>query len=125
MSATAHVFVSIVSISALLFIVRLVRRRQMRTKYSLLWLSVGVLMTLLAISPRSLEWVSRRLGIAYPPTTLFIAAIVLLLLVSVHFSWELSRLEERTRTLAEELAIITAMTPDDAVRERRHDEAAT
>ena len=32
--------------------------------------------------------------------------IVFLLLVSVHLSWEVSRLEEETRTLAEDLALL-------------------
>jgi hypothetical protein len=40
-------------------------------------------------------------------------AIVFLLIVVMHFSWELSRLEERTRTLAEEIALLRATRPDD------------
>ena len=32
------------------------------------------------------------------------AAVAFLFVLTVHFSWELSRLEERTRTLAEEVA---------------------
>ena len=32
--------------------------------------------------------------------------IVLLLLIVAHFSWEISRLEDRTRTLAEEVALL-------------------
>ena len=39
---------------------------------------------------------------------LFIVAIGFLLLVCIYFSYELSRLEERTRVLAEELAILRA-----------------
>jgi Uncharacterized conserved protein (DUF2304) len=33
-------------------------------------------------------------------------AVGFLFLVVVHYSWELSRLENRTRTLAEELALL-------------------
>ena len=40
------------------------------------------------------------------------AAITLLFLVVIHFSWELSRLEERTRVLAEELAVFKADAED-------------
>lgn len=108
MSAKAHVLVSIVTVFVLVLIVRFVRRRELRAKYAFLWLSVGLTMVVLAISPALLNRVSLALGIFYPPTTLFLAAIILLLLVAVHVSWELSRLEERTRTLAEELAILRA-----------------
>jgi hypothetical protein len=37
---------------------------------------------------------------------LFLLAIAFLLLVCIYFSYELTRLEERTRVLAEELAIL-------------------
>lgn len=112
MSVTAHIFVSVVAIASLLFILRLVRTRQLRVKYALLWLSVGAVMVLLSVSPALLDRASVAIGIAYGPTTLFLVAIVLLLLIAVHFSWELSRLEERTRTLAEELALLRAEQPD-------------
>jgi hypothetical protein len=108
MSPSAHALIALITLSSLLFILRLVRRRQMRAKYSVLWLSLGAGMSVLAASPRTLDRVSLALGISYGPTTLFLAGLVLLLLVAVHFSWELSRLEERTRRLAEEVAILRA-----------------
>ena len=106
MSGRAHFFVAVVTAASLVFIIRLVRSRQLRAKYSILWISVGLSLFVLAASPSLLDRVSVWIGVAYPPTTLFIVAITLLLLIVVHFSWELSRLEERTRTLAEELAIL-------------------
>ncbi len=112
MSPKAHLLVSIVTVFVLVLIIRFVRRRELRAKYAFLWLSVGLTMVVLAISPALLNRVSLALGIFYPPTTLFLAAIILLLLVAVHVSWELSRLEERTRTLAEELAILRAETTE-------------
>jgi len=107
-SGRAHFFVATVTVASLIFIIRLVRTNRLRAKYSMLWISVGLALTVLAASPRLLDTVSGWLGVAYGPTTLFIVAITLLLLVSVHFSFELSRLEERTRVLAEELAIRSA-----------------
>ena len=48
------------------------------------------------------------MGIKYEPATFFLAAIAFLFVIVVHFSWELSRLEDRTRTLAEEVALLRA-----------------
>jgi hypothetical protein len=64
------------------------------------------------------------MGISYGPTTFFLGAITLLLLVVVHFSWELSRLEERTRLLAEELALLRAEAPPGPPTPDREDEIA-
>jgi len=102
----AHILVSIVSITSLLFILRLVRRRQLRAKYALLWLSVGIVFVVLGVSPLLLDKVAKRVGIDYPPALLFLVGIIFLLLVVVHLTWEVSRLEERTRLLAEEMALL-------------------
>jgi hypothetical protein len=106
MSGKAHLFVAVVTLASLIFIMRLVRTRRLRAKYSMLWVSVGLGLSIVAASPRLLERLSRLIGVAYPPTTLFIFAVTFLLLIVVHFSWELSRLEERTRILAEEVALL-------------------
>ena len=112
MGPRAHLFLAVITISSWLFIASLLRRRQLRAKYSVLWLTIGSGMIILSVSPQLLDIVSRWIGISYAPATLFLVGIVLLLLIAAHFSWELSRLEERSRKLAEELALLTAVKPD-------------
>lgn len=111
MSSRGHLLVLLVTLSSVLFIVRLLRRHHLPARYALLWLSVGAILIFLAAFPGVLDAVSVWMGISYGPTTFFMGAITLLLLVVVHFSWELSRLEERTRLLAEELALLRAEAP--------------
>jgi Uncharacterized conserved protein (DUF2304) len=60
----------------------------------------------LAAVPGVLNTVSEWLGVLYSPTIFLLLAVGFLFLVVVHYSWELSRLENRTRTLAEELALL-------------------
>jgi hypothetical protein len=112
MSSRGHILVMLVTVASVLFMLRLVRRNQMRAKYSLLWLSAGFVLVLLAALPGLLDRVSVWLGITYGPATFFMGATTLLFLVAIHFSWELSRLEERTRVLAEELAVYRAEADD-------------
>jgi len=50
--------------------------------------------------------VSDLFGISYPPATFMLLALSFLLILVLHFSWELSRLEDRTRSLAEEHALL-------------------
>lgn len=106
MGPRAHLFLAIITITTWIFIARLLRRGQLRAKYSMLWLSIGSVMVVLSLSPEILDRVSDWIGIDYAPATLFLGAIVLLLLIVAHLSWELSRLEDRTRTLAEEIALM-------------------
>ncbi len=106
LSFRAHVALILVVLVGALFLLRLLRRRQMRGKYTMLWMLVGLAVLVLALAPSLIDRTSRALNIYYAPSTLFLVAIAFLLLVCVYFSWELSRLEERTRVLAEELAIL-------------------
>ena len=108
MNPTTHAVFAIGILGLLLFILSLVRKRQLRSKYAMLWIVVGAGLAPLAIVPDLLLPVSRSLGIAYEPATLLFGALGFLLLVVIHFSWELSRLEERSRVLAEELAMLRA-----------------
>ncbi len=119
MSAGAHVLILVLTLISVLFIVRMVRRNELPSRYALLWISIGAVIAFLATFPRVLDRVSSWLGIAYAPGTFFLGAITVLLLIVVHFSWELSRLDAKTRLLAEELAVLRADPP----RDRRRDEA--
>lgn len=106
MTGRAHFIVVLITLAALLFVVRLVRQRSLRAKYAMLWLSIGVLLVGVAAFPRLLDWMAARAGIFYPPAAFLLLAVAFLFVVVIHFSWELSRLEERTRTLAEEVALL-------------------
>lgn len=106
MSTRAHIFVFLVTVGALVFILRLVRRRQLRAKYAMLWVSVGLVLALLATFPFLANNAARWVGVDYQPAALLFAAVAFLFLLVVHFSWELSRMEDRSRIVAEELAML-------------------
>lgn len=108
LSGQAHVLIIIATIATALIIFRLVRARQLRSKYALLWAAVGVTLLALAAFPGVLNTVSDWLDVSYSPTIFLLLAVGFLFLIVIHFSWELSRLENRTRTLAEEIALLKA-----------------
>jgi len=114
MSTTAHLLVVVAVAATLVYILRLVQKNQLRSKYALLWLVIAAMLLPLAAAPGLLDWASQRLDIGYAPTTFLVLAVGFLFIVVVHFSWELSRLEAKVRTLAEELALLRA---DQAGRE--------
>ncbi len=117
-----HVIAGVCGLLVLAVMVELLRRRQLREKYAILWLGVSVVVIVLAAFPGLLDWSAHRLGIYSPPNLLLFTAVLVLLLVAVHLSWEASRLEEETRTLAEEIGLLRmqvealspALVPDGA-----------
>src|SRR3954451_17067953 len=106
MSTSAHVLIIVLAAAVIAFIVHLVRSRRLRAKYSILWLTIGLGLAVLAIFPGLLVEISDWFGIGYPPATFMLLALSFLLVLVPPFSWELSRLEDRTRALAEEYALL-------------------
>ena len=116
------VFVLVVALVNVAVMLELVRRRQLREKYALLWVAVGVGGIVLGLGRTLVDRVAHALGVSYGPSAVFLGAIVFLLLVCMHLSWEVSRLEERTRTLAEELALLRGR--DEGARSARESSMA-
>jgi hypothetical protein len=103
----------------LVLMVELLRRGQLREKYAVLWLLVGTILLALVAAPGLLTTVSSALGFEVPANFLFTMTTLLLLGVCVHLSWEVSRNEDETRSLAEEVALLRLSL------EQRDDHAGT
>ncbi len=91
----------------LLFVViELIRRGRLKERYSLLWLLAGVVLLFLSSSRNALEFIARHVGIYYPPSFLFLIAFLFLLLITLHFSVVISGLSEKSKKLAQEIALL-------------------
>lgn len=87
-------------------VVWLLRQRKLREKYAVLWILVGAVTLALAGFPQLLNWAAVVTGFALPSNLLFMLAIFLLMGVCLHLSLEISVVEDETRALAEESAIL-------------------
>lgn len=108
MTPTQQTFAILASVVTLLFIVELVRRRRLREEYAWLWLLTGVGMVVLASWYGLIEGITHLIGAVTPTTTLFVFALLFLLIVSVHFSIVISRTSQQVRRLVQELALLEA-----------------
>lgn len=92
----------------LALIVTMLMRRHLREKYAVMWLLIGAAMLVLALFPDLLGALAGLMGVIVPSNLLFALAVALLIGVTLHLSWELSRAEEELRRVAEEVAILRA-----------------
>jgi hypothetical protein len=91
---------------ALVIIVELVRRRKLRTAYSLLWLFIGAVVLLLTMWTDLVETLANLLGVRSPGSMLFAAGILFALLILLEHSLALSTLWYREKCLAQETALL-------------------
>lgn len=93
------------SVLTLVILFEMMRRHRLREKYAVFWALVASVTLLVAVFPQLLTWAAGVVGVEVPANLLFFLASMLLLVVSIQHSHELGRLEDRTRTLAEEVAL--------------------
>jgi hypothetical protein len=81
------------------------RREHIRTEYSVSWLAVGVILTLLALFPRLLAWAARVIGTDLR-TCFVIAGATLISGLVFEISHIVSKLRDENVLLAQRLAIL-------------------
>ena len=102
------VVTALTALLLLAMIFELLRRRQLREKYAILWMVVGLAVLPHGFFPRLLDSLAKAAGMKSGVSLVLFLGILFLLVVCIHLSWEASRLESETRTLAEEVALIRA-----------------
>lgn len=94
------------SVSLLLFLFALLRGRRLREKYVGLWIVLALAVLVVGAVPDLVFWLADALGVVTPANLLFAASLIILLLVCLQLSAELTSTEEEIRVLAEEVAIL-------------------
>jgi hypothetical protein len=96
----------VASVVILVLLFEMMRRHRLREKYAMIWALVALAILVLAVFPGVLTAATELLGLQVPANLLFFGASIVILLLTLQHSSELGRLEERTRTLAEEVALL-------------------
>ena len=118
MNTLSYFIGPILAIALLAFVVTALLQKRLRERHALWWVVGAVIALILSVFPGLLEDLSHALGIAVPLNLVFILAITIIFLVNLQQSSELTRLEEKVRTLAEHVAELemrhNATEPDDS-----------
>lgn len=89
-----------------IFVIRLVVKRRLRLKYSLMWLTLSLLALLCAIFPEPIFGLAHILGFAVPSNMVFFLAIFFLLALCLSLTVIVSWQARDIRQLIQEIAVI-------------------
>jgi hypothetical protein len=106
MTLRISIVASIVALVLLFVILELIRSRRLQERYAILWLVTGMTILVLSVWRSALGGLSDAIGIAYPPTALFVLASLFILVVLLHYSTVISKVSEQNRVLAQRLALL-------------------
>ncbi|KQW07857.1 hypothetical protein ASC66_02495 [Leifsonia sp. Root4] len=105
MSLASYIFGIAAALLTLIVVIEMLRRRRLRERHAVWWLVAGVLALLIGIFPPVLEWAAGIVGVEVPTNLVFFVSVLILFLVCIQHSAELTDLEDKTRVLAEQSAL--------------------
>jgi hypothetical protein len=114
MTVRISIVAAVAAFLLLVVIFELIRSRRLQERYAILWLVTGGVILVLSIWRSALGQLSDLIGIAYPPTALFILGSFFILLVLLHYSTVISRLSDQNRILAQRLALLENRVGEEA-----------
>lgn len=101
-----HIIALVMALLTLAVIIELSRRRHLHEKYAIIWLALSAVILFFAVFPGLFNSLAHAMGVKNPPELLATVASLFLLVICVRLSYEIGRLEDRSRTLAEEIALL-------------------
>lgn len=106
MSNTLRVVLIVCIILYFVVVVRLLKNKKLALKYSLLWLAMGVCLTILVIFPELLKQICRLLGIVDTMNGLFTLAIGFILILLMALTSIVSKQSDKIKNLVQDNALL-------------------
>ncbi|MEG1141759.1 MAG: DUF2304 domain-containing protein [Clostridia bacterium] len=100
------IFFLIVGLLLAMYIINLVRKNKFDIKESIIWLfgSIGVIV--LSVFPSIISYLSKLVGIEYPPSLFFLICTIFILLINFRISKKTFENQEKLITLIQEVSIL-------------------
>jgi hypothetical protein len=102
------------SLALLGFILELVRRRQLKEEYTVLWVVTAVVLLVFAAWEGLLRDVRNLIGASSEASTLYFFGLIFVVFLLMHFTVRVSRLERRVVSMMQEIALLGATSRNGA-----------
>ena len=101
-----NIYFIIVSVFIIIYILYSIRKNTISIKTSFGWIIASIIMLILSIFPKSIDFIALKLGISYPPTLLLTICVIILLIQNFNASKKIFYLQEKINYLAQDVSII-------------------
>ncbi|TFD50806.1 DUF2304 domain-containing protein [Cryobacterium frigoriphilum] len=105
MTLASYLFGIVAAVLIFVVVIEMLRRHQLRERHATWWLIAGTLALVGSVFPVTVTWASRIVGVELPVNLVFFVSLIILFLVCLQQSAELTSLEAKTRTLVEVVAM--------------------
>jgi uncharacterized protein DUF2304 len=107
-----------ISVTLVVAVLYLVRRRRLREEYTPIWIAVSAALLLLSVWLNGLRMLTRAIGAWTPSSTMFFLGELFLVAICLNYAVRLSRASLSIKNLAQEVALLRAELEKLGRRER-------
>ena len=100
-----NIYFIILAVLVVIYMLSSIRKNKLSIKTSFGWIMGAIAMIILAIFPKSLDWLSYLLGIEYPPALFLTLCVIVLFIIDFNNSKKLEEYRQKIIELAQRLAI--------------------
>lgn len=109
MNLTLKVTVLLIGIVFVATLLYLLVKKRINERAALPWIAGAVIIIIFSILPNLLGVLARLTGVSYPPALLFLIAILVIILILLYQSIQISVLQAKCREMAQNLAIANSL----------------
>lgn len=107
-----NIYFVILALAILVYMIQSIRKNRLSVKTSFWWIIGSILILVLAIWPKSIDWFAVMLGIDYPPALFLTLCVVFLFIVDFKYSKKIQEQQDKITDLAQELSIVKGTKND-------------
>lgn len=113
MSSILRILMIVGAIFLMMYIFKKIRQSRMKIEYTIFWLVFSGILIVMGIFPNVFYWISRILGFQSPINMIYLVIIFTLIVKLFLVSIQISQLENKVDSLAQQLAINRKMDRDE------------
>lgn len=87
------------------YMIKKIRQSELEIEYSLFWIAFSLLLIFMSVFPYTVYWLTDIIGLQSPINLVYLGIVFILLLKNFSTTLQISKLENRLKTLVQEIAL--------------------
>ena len=105
MSPVLKIVILWIGISLCLWVITLLARRKINERNTLVWIGGVIIVLILSANPEWLDTAAVWVGVDYPPSLLFLGSFIVLLIITLYQSIQISQLHDKIKNISQGIAL--------------------
>jgi hypothetical protein len=105
MNDILKIIIFCIGLSLCIWVIMLLARKKINERNTLVWITGVILVFILSTNPGWLDVVASWAGVSYPPSLLFLCTFIVLLVITLYQSIQISHLYARIKEISQTIAL--------------------